>query len=201
MSHPKPTTKLEAVNRMLASIGERPVNDLEDTRRLDVVRAVHTLDEKHMQFQTKGWWFNTEYDVEFTPDAAGEYILSEDIIRVDVSDVNHNRFNNSTEQWVKRQDKLYNLSTRLTTGNTKTIKFDVIRSLTFEDLPETARAYLALRAAVTFQTRSVGSVKIFQFTEQEALDAWDDVIEESLDYEDLTLAASPSILPAMRNRS
>lgn len=61
------TTELEAVNAMLAAIGESPVEELETTAQADVQMAVNILRDTTRDTLSDGWRFNTEYSVELAP--------------------------------------------------------------------------------------------------------------------------------------
>lgn len=52
--------KLTIVNRMLGSMGERPINSLSNSHRL-VGTCLSLIDETNRKLQAPGWWFNTEY--------------------------------------------------------------------------------------------------------------------------------------------
>ena len=52
------TTELEAVNSMLATIGEAPVNSITGTLPLDASLAKNTLNEINREVQSAGWHFN-----------------------------------------------------------------------------------------------------------------------------------------------
>ena len=54
------TTELEAINIMLAAIGEAPINKLTDTLPVDARLAQSTLTEVSKEVQSEGWSFNTE---------------------------------------------------------------------------------------------------------------------------------------------
>ena len=57
-----PTTELQAVNTMLSTIGEAPVNSITGTTTVDVSVAKNILDETSMSIQSQGWNFNTNYE-------------------------------------------------------------------------------------------------------------------------------------------
>jgi hypothetical protein len=54
------TTKLEAVNTMLTSIGESPVNTITASTTTDVSIAIQILDNVSREVQSVGWYFNTD---------------------------------------------------------------------------------------------------------------------------------------------
>ena len=65
------TTQLEAVNTMLSTIGEAPVNSLTGSLPVDASMAVNILNEVNREVQSAGWKFNTP--VEFA--GGGRFLL------------------------------------------------------------------------------------------------------------------------------
>lgn len=66
-----PTTELEAVNAMLAVIGEQPITDVDAAvtagSPVDVLIAVNILRDQAREVQTLGWKFNTENGYQLMP--------------------------------------------------------------------------------------------------------------------------------------
>ena len=91
---PARTTELEAVNTMLSTIGEPPVNSLTGQQTADAAIAKNILDEVSRDVQTAGWHFNTQYGVTLSPSSDGTISIGSDIVRVDVD----NRVNTATNQ-------------------------------------------------------------------------------------------------------
>lgn len=180
-------TAKSAVNMMLMSIGERPVNDLSATQRLDVLRAVSVLNEVNLLVQSRGWWFNTDIRVTLSPNADGEYEIPEDVLRVDPT-------YDSVWKYVQRGRRLYNTDDRTYTDQTDDLYVDYVLFLEFDDLPETAKMYIARRAGAVFQTRSVGSQILYQFTTEQAAEAWALLQQEEVDAEDANLTLAPGLI-------
>jgi hypothetical protein len=155
------TTELEAINIMLAAIGEAPVNSLIGTLPVDVKLAQSTLTEFNKEIQSEGWSFNTEIDVTLTRDASNQIALSQDILRIDPNIHQH-----PTIDAIQRGLKLYD---RL---NNK-FEFDedlictVIYLRTFEEIPEPARRYITIKAARVFVDRLVTDDGLRTYTEQD----------------------------------
>ena len=68
-------TKLDAVNQMLASIGESPLNSITGTIPKDANKAVIALDTTLREVLNNGWSFNSDTDYELTPESGSGYIL------------------------------------------------------------------------------------------------------------------------------
>ena len=156
------TTELEAINIMLAAIGEAPVNSLTGQVPVDVRIAQSTLIEVNKRIQSEGWSFNTEIDVTLVRNQTTKQIeLSTDILRIDANIHQH-----PTIDPIQRGLKLYD---RL---NNK-FEFDedlictVIYLRTFEEIPEPARRYINIKAARVFVDRLVSDDALRTYTEQD----------------------------------
>lgn len=160
------TTKLEAVNTMLFTIGESPVNTLAGGNVVDAVTAERTLDDVSREVQSEGWAFNYEKNypllrAAFDPQ---EISVPPNALHCDPSDKQSNI--------VVRAGKLYDLDNHTHLfPNTPKIECDIIWLLTFEELPEAARRYITIRAARIFQDGAVGSEKLHAFTEKDEMKA------------------------------
>lgn len=160
-----PTTELEAINTILSVIGESPISSLSDVSAVaDAVVAQSTLSEVNRQVQTKGWHFNTEYDYVLAPSVSGEIIVPSNFLRVD-------SFGDDKDVDVtQRGTRLYNRKDHTYTF-TKSLKCEVVVLLPFDEMPQAARHYVTIKAARVFQSRTVGSDALYQFTALDERDA------------------------------
>lgn len=147
---PSVTTRLEAVNIMLSLIGEAAVNSLDPDATEDVSMCERVLDETTKAVLAEGWHFNTEDDVELTPDASDEIVIPSDVISIDVEPVN-----SGGKHYVYRQGKLYNKSDNTFTI-TSTLKCRIVYFFDYSDCPEPFRRYILIRAARAFGDRVIG---------------------------------------------
>ena len=154
------TTELEAVNTMLATIGEAPVNSITGTLPLDASLAKTTLSEINREVQSAGWHFNTFYDYTLSLDTDSKIPLADNIMRVD-SDTN--KYSPTSYNVVKQGAFLYNKYENTFVFD-KNLDAIVVIYLDFTDLPENARRYITVRAARIFQDRSVGAQDQHGFT-------------------------------------
>lgn len=160
-----PTTELEAVNLMLDVIGESPISTLENSAVVDAVKAKAVLSEVSRAVQTKGWHFNTEKGFELVPTVfEKEIIVPANCLRIDTV------YPDGGIDAVHRGTRLYDRR-RHTYQFDKSVKADMVVNLQFEELPEAARRYIAIRAARVFQSRMVGSESLYQFTAEDERDA------------------------------
>lgn len=161
MSAVIPLTQLDAVNLMLADIGDRPVNSLAGNQRLDVTRAIDTLDSVVRQLCTLGWWFNEEL-VETTIDGSGHYNVAEDWTKVEYVSGGPTSGTRGAPQYTVRGRKLYDVVNATDTfdAGSSSIRLTVARLIAFEDLPQAAREYAYASASVTMQSRTLGSRQV-----------------------------------------
>lgn len=151
------TTKLQAINTMLGTIGTAPINTLVGVNSADVAMAQNVLDEISVAVQSQRWHFNTEHDVELTPDAAsGEIAIPQNALLVDID-------SRLEVDVAIRGNRLYDLKGH-TYRFTEPVKVKMVYALEWEDLPQAARHYISIRAARVFQDRAVGSEKHHAFT-------------------------------------
>ena len=159
------TTKLQAINIMMAAIGETPVNTLTGTLPADVVIAQSTLTEINKDVQSEGWSFNTEIDVTLTRDGSNHINLPKDILRVDANIHQH-----PTIDPIQRGLKLYDRQ-----NNKFTFDEDLICTIVyfreFEEIPDPARRYMTIKAARVFVDRLVGDQGLRTYTEQDEIRA------------------------------
>ena len=77
-----PTTELDAVNEMLATIGEAPVNQLDNLGLTDAATARNRLYDAMRRVQKRGWYFNTDYATTLPPDVTGNVWLPANALKV-----------------------------------------------------------------------------------------------------------------------
>jgi hypothetical protein len=151
------TSKLQAINMMLGTVGTAPINSLTGANSADVAMAQNILDEISVAVQSQRWHFNTETEVEMSPDSSnGSIAIPPNALTVDVDD--------TVETDVAiRGGRLYDKKTHSYVF-TEPVKAKITYALEWDDLPQAARHYISIRAARVFQDRSVGSEKHHAFT-------------------------------------
>lgn len=136
-------TQLEVVNACLATMGETPLNTLEDDHSykaaaLSYLASVNKIEQK------RGWWFNSEY-IELVPDAISSYIYTPlDALAV-----------KTVDRWYKpafaqRGKRLYNIE-KNTYEWDQNVVVDVVRLLPFDDLPYHAADVVGYGTVMRFQ--------------------------------------------------
>ncbi len=176
-------TELEAVNTMLVTIGEQPVSSLDNLAGLqDASIARQILSNISRAVQSKGWVFNLDLQVTYTPDTNGEIVLGSNVLRIDTT----SKVRSSTKDIVERGGKLYDRE-KNTSVFTDSIKVDRVIVLNFDDLPEAARRYIATRSARVFHDRVVGSGELHRFFQEDEHMAWSELLEYEAEMGDYTI--------------
>lgn len=164
-----PMTDLEAVNRMLASIGLAPVNTLENSGIGDVAKAHQQLLETTRDVQSVGYSWNTDTQYKLTPDGDGAIILPEGVLDIDASDKSVNVVTRRHPD--KGKLALYNQDDQTFEFEAE-LEVDIIWGYPFNDVPSAARAYIATAAARRFQAQVVSSPVLDRFNEEDEARAY-----------------------------
>jgi hypothetical protein len=186
MTTPTSMTELEAVNVLLTTIGEAPINTLSGNQVVDVAVAQQVLNEVNREVQSQGWHFNIEYDVELSPDVDGNIYIPSNASRVDVKGTNV----------VVRSNRLYNLEKKTFTFPNK-VKAEIIYYLNFVDLPDVAKRYITIRAARIFSDRMINSETISKMTSRDEQKALIDLRDYEGDTADYNMMDSYSVARVM----
>ncbi|WP_087502342.1 phage tail protein [Pseudomonas sp. SID14000] len=166
--------ELDAVNDILAAIGESPVNTLEDGTNADVANARRILTKVNREVQAKGWTFNREESVELLPDTFSQLIpYARDYLAIWVS--------GSETTYGNRGGYLYDRATK-TDQFTDPVTVDLVRLRSFSDMPVPFRSYIVAKAARRFNIRFFGAAEIEATLQEEESEAWAAVQEYELDY-------------------
>lgn len=177
-----PTTKLEAVNSMLSTIGEAPVNSL-TSGLVDAETAETILNEVSRSVQASGWNFNSEPNYTVAANVSGEVRLPTEVIRADLAD-SETKFRSNKNEYVQRGNKMYD-KIKHTYNIGAPLTLDVVVLLNYELCPVVARRYISVKAARIFQERVVGSDTLSAMNrndEQEALFALREMEGDNGDY-------------------
>lgn len=145
------TTYLEAVNRILQMMGEAPVNSLAGQYGL-AQQAEEMLKDVSRKIQSDGWSFNTDYERDMTPDS----VTKEVAVGVNVSRVVVDPYSYPSLDVVQRGGKLYDRRANSYQFD-QAFKADVTYMLEWEELPEHARQYIAVKAGRHLQESILGS--------------------------------------------
>ncbi len=171
------TSKLSAVNTLLAIIGEAPVNSLNPPLTGDASLAERTLDEVSREVQGAGWSWNTMlYDSIPLDASTGQSQLPGNTLAVRFNPLTY-----PTQRFVLRGLRLfdrikntYDLRTSLgvaMTGNNSDLVAELVEELVWDSIPETGRRYIMIRAGRIFANRAVTSSSIESYTQEDEANA------------------------------
>lgn len=155
---PGRTTLLEAVNTLLAVIGEQPVNSIDTQQIVEASMAERTLLEFHRDGQQRGWHWNREEGYEFARNASGEVVVPANLIRW-VPD--HYQFDG---RYQLRGQRVYDRQEHSYQINEASIKADVVWMLSWDECPEVFNRWTTIRSARAFAGRVLGDSGSVQFT-------------------------------------
>ena len=155
------TTELDAVNAMLAALGEAGVNSLAAPLKGDAADAFNTLRNASREVQLQEWAANTEPDYPLLRTVEKEIVLPPNCFSVRLAREFQGRL-----AVIPRGTRLYNLTT-----HTFEFPYDLKATLRFllswQDLPEYLRPYIYLRAARRFVDGNYGAADTHYFTEKD----------------------------------
>lgn len=137
-------SRIEAVNVALAMLGEAPVTSLGPNAAPVAALAEVILDEVDREVQSEGWRFNYERDVALVPDGSGEVAL------VDVISVDGERWGRDL---VLRGERVWDADRNSYAFPGSVLYVDLVRKLDWDDLPDSARLYIARRTGRVLQDR------------------------------------------------
>jgi hypothetical protein len=182
---PGRTTLLEAVNTLLAVIGEQPVNTLETQQIVEASMAERTLLEFHKEGQVNGWSWNSEQAYEFTKDNTNEIVVPTNVVRWAADAYEWaGRFQLRGQRVYDREKRTYSLGSDVTS-----LKADVVFLLSWDESPEAFNRWVTIRSARVFSGRVLGDSSSFRYTavdEQAALTALQAVEMDQLQANSLT---------------
>lgn len=183
-------TELEAVNRMLRTIGEFQTESLTAPEREDVQRAIDELRSHTRDIQASGWWFNTEEAIRLPVDGDTKIPIPSHFSRADPTD----RFKN----YVQRGAFFYDKENHTDVGFTEAIEVDAIIRLPFDDLPHEAQLLILLVAGRAFQEAELGEVVESRFSLEALQRAREALDEAELTNADFNMIESPDLQELLR---
>ena len=183
MADLKRMSELDAVNMMLMTIGEYKVNDLTNLAgRSDAAIAKDILNNTSRAVQSKGWTFNMDFDVVKKPDSNSQIPLGNSVLRIDTT----NKVRSGDSDIVERANKLYDREKNTHTF-TENVTVNEVILLNFDELPEAARRFIAVRSARIFHDRVVGSGELHRFFQEDEAQAWSELLEYEGNVGDYTI--------------
>ena len=171
-------TELDAVNNIIGTIGEAPINTLENLQNVDAINALRILRDTSRQEQARGWSFNIIPSFTLTPSTANRRIpWQENYLYLKGS---------NGEKLVRHGDYIKDLANDAITFD-KPVTAEVVLALSFEQLPEQMRTYILSKACYVFQSRYFGDDSLTSITQQQIAEAWQHLMEFEVDNNDYNL--------------
>lgn len=156
-------TELDVVNSCLGTLGELPVNALDDEHPL-IAAARKVFKEVCYREQARQWWYNTEI-VNLKRDADSFIYVPADAIRCDPVD--------DSKNFIQRGRRLYDPEQG---RNTYVMDRDVtcwlVRFLPFEDLPVAAAIAISYATQLSFMQSYDADGNKYQQISRDARDAY-----------------------------
>lgn len=180
-----PMTELEAINDMLSLISESPVASLDEASRVaDAQIAMQMLRRESRDVQTRGWDWNTEENQMLSPDIDGNIIVPRNAVSVDPMDPQLDYVVRSGKLW-DRTNKTFKIA--------KKVSVKIVSLYSFEDMPETARRFIAMSAGRKFENRTIGDGNSHQINERDVMAAWSILLQEECDNSEANVLQSTTV--------
>lgn len=181
--------KLEAVNQMLQEIGQTPVTTIIANQHPAVLAALTKLNFIDKRIQSKGWWFNTNYNLTLSYDPNTlEITIPANTLSVDPSDI--------LKPYTARGTRLYDYATS-TYAIGANVDVDIIQQLQFEELPEVCAQHITVVAAHAYVRVQIGDETKMAELREEIKFTWSDLRTKDITHRDITLATNPSVARLM----
>ena len=155
------TTELEAINTILSTIGEAPLNTLTGSLPVDGTIAKNVLSEVAREVQSQGWHFNTHTNVTLARDTDNKLPIATNVVRVELDP---RKYSKGQYDIVQRDSFLYNLAENKDTFDVNFEKVKIVYLLPFTEIPEQAKRYITIRSARIFHDRTLGANTLHKFS-------------------------------------
>lgn len=180
-------TELDALNMLLRLIGATPVNDI-NTTYPEAANARATLARVRRKVQKRGWWFNIDYSLTFQPNEDGEVVVSDDITSLVAEDRIH----------VLRGQKIYDKMNQTYVIGCPVCAIKTIRTLEWDDMPESVREYSAYVAAMEFVRDELEDYSKIDSLKQDAAMSLIEVKKEDLEIGQYNIFQKPRVAQARK---
>lgn len=164
-------TELDAINMMLAVIGEAPISEFSSVSANEITDsafAKRTLAETSLTVQAEGWPWNTDSGVNLYPNSSNQYTVPEPVLMcVFDRSVYNNRYVLRGRTVWDRQEQSFEIPN----GPNPMVAAQIISKLDWDEIPPQAQQYIAIRSARIYASRYVNSNAIFIYTETDEANA------------------------------
>lgn len=164
-------TELDIVRRVLQVQGEATVNSLTNPNGT-VQQILAAIESENLDFQVRGWWFNTEHSLPLVPDNLGEVVVPENTIKFQITDSQLQYASAGSKiKYVLRGTRVYDAEKHTYTVG-KTIVADISVLLPVTELPASAGSYLKHLIASNFYVDDDGDLSKASRLEARVARAW-----------------------------
>lgn len=141
MAHLSAQTELDAVNTILASVGQAPVTTI-DISNPEVALVYNTLLQVSREVQAEGWSFNREYDYPLPVSNSGHVGITFQMLQVALSPDRYRGISATV-----RNARLYNKSSHTDVWDEEQVYCDIVWLYDWESLPQPIKDYIVARAS------------------------------------------------------
>ena len=181
--------KLGMVNQCLLGIGEIPLAEgtvLESLQPgTDGAIARDIVATTVLDIMSQGWFFNTDREFKLYPDMDNFISVPPNVLRIDGG----SGYPSDRGRYILRGQRVYDRQEQSFKFD-NFITVDIIYSISYEDMPQSAYRYMALRAARQFQETVVGSGDLYTFTTNAEAEARQNMQREHMQYEDYNMLSN-----------
>jgi hypothetical protein len=181
------TTELEAVNAILASVGESPVVDFSG-EFVDAELARNLLRQDMRALQLKGWHWNTDLEVVYSPDNDGIIWIPPTTLSITFEDV----------KLTRRGSRVYDPENHTHVFSTSVTATKVVSLLEYDEMPEAARQFVYQRSGRKFQDQMGGDDVAHRFQQNDELMAWANLNNEEAEHTQYNALRSSTLLLRMK---
>ena len=152
------STELDAINSILMSVGESPVNTL-TVQSPEVVIAQSTLRQVCREVLQEGWKFNTEYEYPIEIDNNKNVVVPNNVLQIDLNHFKHSGHHDVVRKSDNGVYKLYDLIDHTFEFDDagEDVYCDIIWMIDFEDIPQVFKSYITVRATRMASNRMVNN--------------------------------------------
>ena len=151
------STELDAVNSILMSVGESPVNTL-TVHSPEVAIAQKTLRQVCREIQAEGWSYNTENEYPIDLDTNNQCIVPNNVLQIDLNIYQHGKDYDIVRRSDNGVQKIYDKKDHtFTFENCSKLYFDIVWMFDFEDLPQAFKDYVTAKATRVASNRMISN--------------------------------------------
>lgn len=160
------TTRLVAVNTILAAAGEAPVTGYAQSDGMDAYLANATLEEVSNQIQAVGWYFNTlKGPITLAKNGSNKIPVADTILRLEFYTYG------DLTGYAIRNGYLWDLVEDTDVFDNDITAKSLVELLEWTDLPEAARQAITKKAARIFVDRHVSDPNLARMARQDEAEA------------------------------